>query len=140
MHQRASDAATLLGVSDNRRAVLNVLRWLWDQVCGPVLDALGYVAPPIGAVEDWPRVWWCPTGPFAFLPLHAAGHHAATRTQLDKSIGNEFVKDTVLGRVVSSYTPTLTALNRARGVQLQPESGKLPLACPKSQDKCRYRL
>ena len=20
-----------------------------------------------------PRIWWCPTGPLAFLPIHAAG-------------------------------------------------------------------
>jgi hypothetical protein len=24
-------------------------------------------------VEDRPRLWWCPTGPFAFLPPHATG-------------------------------------------------------------------
>src|SRR5262249_48130738 len=62
----------------------------------PVLCALGMTGPPAG---DWPRIWWCPTGPLAFLPLHAAA-----------SAGGE----SVLDRAVSSYTPTLGALVRAR--------------------------
>jgi CHAT domain-containing protein len=45
-----------------------------------------------------PRMHWCPTGELAFLPLHAAGRCS------------EYV--------VSSYTPTLTALLQARrGIQ-----------------------
>ena len=40
------------------------------------------------------------------LPLHAAG--------LQPRSGHDAVRDTVAGRVVSSYTPTLTALSRAR--------------------------
>lgn len=43
-------------------------------------------------------MWWCPTGPFAFLPIHAAGIYDEENT--------ECVSD----YVVSSYTPTLTAL------------------------------
>lgn len=45
-----------------------------------------------------PRLWWCPTGPFAFLPIHAAG------------IYDEHETDCVADYVVSSYTPTLAAL------------------------------
>jgi CHAT domain-containing protein len=41
------------------------------------------------------------------LPIHAAGHHPRHRT----STGSD---DSVLDRVISSYTPTLTALARAR--------------------------
>ncbi|KAJ7128411.1 CHAT domain-containing protein, partial [Mycena epipterygia] len=44
------------------------------------------------------RLWWCPTGPFAFLPIHAAGIYGAD--------GTNCVSD----YVVSSYTPTITAL------------------------------
>jgi tetratricopeptide (TPR) repeat protein len=86
-------------------AITTTLEWLWDHVAGPVLDALGHVSTPTGR---WPRLWWCPTGALTILPIHAAGHHHTT--------------DTVLDRVVSSYTPTLRALARARdrGEAAQP--------------------
>src|ERR1700761_5735286 len=45
-----------------------------------------------------PRMWWCPTGRFAFLPIHAAGIY-----EKDKG---ECLSD----YVISSYTPTLAAL------------------------------
>ncbi|KAJ7831927.1 CHAT domain-containing protein, partial [Mycena olivaceomarginata] len=45
-----------------------------------------------------PRLWWCPTGPFSFLPIHAAGIYGKDMT------------DCVSDYVVSSYTPTLTAM------------------------------
>lgn len=83
--------------------LLNQLGWLWDAVTGPVLEALSLVTKP--AEEVWPRLWWCPSGLLAFLPLHAAGHHA---TRLDP------VPSTVLDRVVPGYTPTIRALTHAR--------------------------
>ena len=46
-------------------------------------------------------VWWCPTGPLAHLPIHAAGIYAS-----DKSHAGPCVPDFV----VSSYTPTVSAL------------------------------
>jgi tetratricopeptide (TPR) repeat protein len=94
------------GDSDAELALTAILGWLWDTITGPVLDALNLRAPPDGD-DAWPRLWWCPTGLLAFLPLHAAGHHA---TRFDP------VPLTVLDRVVSSYTPTLRALLHARRV------------------------
>jgi hypothetical protein len=85
----------------------SALGWLWDAAMEPVLDALGYTGrPPSGT---WPRVWWCPTGPLALLPLHAAGHHTDPRPT-----GDERAPRTVMDRVVSSYTPTIRALRHAR--------------------------
>ena len=79
----------------------------------PVLAALGYTRTPQGRVEDWPRVWWCSTGPATVLPLHAAGRHPRTATQHAAMGEAAAVADTVAGRVISSYTPALTALARA---------------------------
>ncbi|MDT7789243.1 MAG: hypothetical protein QOF58_7662 [Pseudonocardiales bacterium] len=62
-----------------------VLEWLWDTTASPVLERVTAA-----------RVWWCPVGIAAQLPLHAAGHHRAGISVFD--------------RVVSSYTPSLTAL------------------------------
>ncbi|MGY1673071.1 CHAT domain-containing protein [Geodermatophilus sp. SYSU D00710] len=85
---------------------LRVLEWLWDAAAQPVLEHLGYTG---GRDEEHlPRLWWSPVGPLAVLPLHAAGRH--TR---DLSADGP-VADSVPGRLVSSYTPTLAALLRAR--------------------------
>jgi tetratricopeptide (TPR) repeat protein len=89
----------------SRHAILDVLGWLWDVLAEPVLAALGHTGPP-QAGERWPRVWWCPTGPLTVLPIHAAGYYPRHRTT---TAGIQ----TVLDRVISSYTPTLTALTRA---------------------------
>ncbi|MFD8690554.1 CHAT domain-containing protein [Streptomyces sp. NPDC059651] len=77
------------------------LGWLWDTIAAPVLGRLGLDAGP-GDGDPWPRLWWCPTGWLSFLPLHAAGR------------GGPDSGTWVMDRVVSSYTPTLRALVRAR--------------------------
>ncbi|KAJ6586579.1 CHAT domain-containing protein [Mycena sp. CBHHK59/15] len=43
------------------------------------------------------RLWWCPTGPFVFLPMHAAGIYGTNTESLTDY-------------VVSSYIPALKAL------------------------------
>jgi tetratricopeptide (TPR) repeat protein len=52
--------------------------------------------------EVRPRIHWCPTGVFAFVPVHAAGIYAGPNQECCSDY------------VVSSYTPTLSALLRAR--------------------------
>ena len=82
-------------------ALSGLLEWLWDTVAGPVLDYLGHTQVP-GPGHDVPRIWWMPGGLLSLLPLHAAGYH------------RERGGRTVLDRVISSYTPTIRALGRAR--------------------------
>jgi CHAT domain-containing protein len=98
---------------ETRTTIENTLTWLWEAVAEPVLKALGHTEPP-GPGEEWPRLWWCPTGLFTLLPLHAA------RRKVPHDGG-----DTVLDRVVSSYTPTLRALLHARN---QPRQHRRPSA------------
>jgi len=69
----------------------------------PVLLGLGLDKP----CSQPSRIWWCPTGDLSFLPLHAAGNY---QTSTPGSSG-----DSVSDFVVSSYTPTLTALVSASG-------------------------
>jgi hypothetical protein len=52
--------------------------------------------------KNRPRIHWCPIGSLVFLPIHAAG------------VYGEGVLDCCSDYVVSSYTPTLSALHRAR--------------------------
>ncbi|KAA2247673.1 CHAT domain-containing protein [Solihabitans fulvus] len=133
-------ALRLLGAPDTDQAartkgedvVLSTLEWLWDEIAEPVLTELGLCA----AVEDgaeWPRLRWCPTGPLAALPLHAAGRHGVDQD-------GAWVGD----RVVSSYAPTLTALlrkdsrrsdgpPRVLGVGLAHTRGGPPLASAQAE-------
>ncbi|KAG2138081.1 CHAT domain-containing protein [Suillus bovinus] len=85
-----------VGPKGNQTALIKALRELWDLVVGPVVENLGGFARP-GS-----RIWWCPTSVFNFLPLHAAGEYK----QKGKSLSQQYI---------SSYTPSLTALIKARG-------------------------
>ncbi|KIM40921.1 hypothetical protein M413DRAFT_445696 [Hebeloma cylindrosporum] len=71
----------------------HVLEVLWISTVEPVIRSLG-----LQKSQSPSRLWWCPTGPFAFLPIHAAGIYNTDRY------------DALSDYVVSSYTPTLKAL------------------------------
>ncbi|KAF5979436.1 hypothetical protein FCOIX_5264 [Fusarium coicis] len=72
------------------------LEWVWKYLAEPCLKELGYED---AAVDDkWPHVWWIATGPLSRFPIHAAG--------LKKR--NE--RDSVLDRVISSYSSSIKAL------------------------------
>ncbi|KAH8811034.1 CHAT domain-containing protein [Xylogone sp. PMI_703] len=80
-----------------------VLRWLWDTVTNPVLDALGFNCPPLSddtTSADWPHVWWIPTGSLRRFPLHAAGRYGA----------DERLHMSVLDRVMSSYSLSIKSM------------------------------
>jgi len=84
--------------------ILDILAWIWDTLTEPVLAALGHTTTPADELP-WPRVWWCPVGILAYLPLHAAGR-AHPRTVLD--------------RVISSYTTTVRGLAYAHAHHPDP--------------------
>lgn len=106
----ALDAAhdTELGIRKQLQAqqdILKTLRWLWDAAAEPVLEELGLIDVP-GVGYTWPHIWWSPGGLLSYLPLHAAGYHDE---------GHDHPQPrAVIDRVVSSYTPTIRALARAR--------------------------
>ncbi|KAG1747723.1 CHAT domain-containing protein [Suillus lakei] len=86
---------TEVGPKGTQPALIKVLMELWDDVVRPVVEKLNEFAP------RGSRIWWCPTSLFNFLPLHAAGAYRAN----GKSLSQLYI---------SSYTPSLTALMRAR--------------------------
>lgn len=92
--------------------VHHVLRSLWVEVVKPILDKLGILRMNSASEGLPPRIWWCPTGPLSFLPLHASGIYGVAEPQ------------SVPDYIVSSYTPTITALtDRVRHIS-PPEAGK----------------
>jgi tetratricopeptide (TPR) repeat protein len=90
-----------------RHTLHHTLGWLWDNIAEPVLSALEYPARE----GELPRLWWCPTASLTALPLHAAGRYPKTAGS-GGAVGVPF-------RVVSSSTPSLAALVKAR---LRPSS------------------
>jgi CHAT domain-containing protein len=76
-------------------ALSATLRWLWDKIVVPILGPGGLDA------GELPRIWWCPTGPLAYLPVHAAGHH-------------DRPGESLFDRAISSYTPGLRTFAASR--------------------------
>ncbi|KAJ7681891.1 TPR-like protein [Mycena polygramma] len=74
-----------------------MLSVLWMKIVKPVLDGLACPALPNPELS---RIWWCPTGPLAFLPIHAAGFYGKDQARGSK-LSDFFI---------SSYTPSLTVL------------------------------
>ncbi|MFC9897015.1 CHAT domain-containing protein [Nocardia sp. NPDC127579] len=104
-----------------QRDIRTVLGWVWDEIAEPVLDHLKLRGEP----GTRPRVWWCPIGQLAWLPLHAAGREVEGTS--DSSVPIEPLplqagrrddegsrECSVPDRVVSSCITTVRALVRAR--------------------------
>ncbi|KAG1738571.1 CHAT domain-containing protein [Suillus occidentalis] len=107
----------------NQTALIKALRKLWDDVVCPVVENLG------GFARRGSRIWWCPTSLFNFLPLHAAGEYREN----GKSLSQQYI---------SSYTPSLTALMRARrrhdrspSVLFAATGQNLPAGAPSTPDR-----
>lgn len=83
-----------------REELADKLRWLWDMVAEPILNEAGMTDAP-SAEAEVPRLHWCPVGPAAFLPLHAAGRHLESGPASDQA---------VIDRVESVYIPKLRML------------------------------
>ncbi|KAG1858875.1 CHAT domain-containing protein [Suillus subluteus] len=84
-------------LATNQGQLTELLRQIWDAVVFPVVKKLeSSLHLPKGS-----RIWWCPTGRFNSIPLHAAGPFLRG----EKGLPN---------RYVSSYTPTLSALLRCQ--------------------------
>ncbi|KAJ7731747.1 CHAT domain-containing protein [Mycena metata] len=81
---------------DRRKRLILILRELWDFVVEPIVRCLEQHKIPRHS-----RIWWCPTAQLSHLPLHAAGPYKKK-------------KDNLPDLYISSYTPTLSALIRAR--------------------------
>ncbi len=94
---KAEQARDLPRQAECRQDLAGILTWLWDVIASPVLDTLR-LNGSIGRTPGLPHIWWIPTGPLSFLPLHAAGTGG----------------DSVTDYAVSSYAPTVRALAYAQ--------------------------
>ncbi|CAE6464338.1 unnamed protein product [Rhizoctonia solani] len=97
-------------------SMASVLELLWKDVVKPILDSLGYIHD--SPTHILPHITWCPTGVLSFLPLHAAGDYTQPRSR-------------VFDYVISSYTPTLSALASSPS-SLSPNSRVLAIGQAKT--------
>ncbi|KAF9456404.1 CHAT domain-containing protein [Collybia nuda] len=80
--------------------VLNdIKKWLWNMVVKPIFSVLQENGFSRG------RLWWCPSGPFTNLPLHAAAPPTS--------------------KYIQSYTPTLDALVHSNSRLTQPDANDI---------------
>ncbi len=96
------------------QVITAALPWLWDAIISPLIPELHAVSSRCAGDGQRPRVWWCPTGPLTFLPLHAAGHH-------------DVPGESVIDNFTSSYTPTLRLLRQARHQATPRTADRAPL-------------
>ncbi|KAG8214373.1 hypothetical protein J3R82DRAFT_9362 [Butyriboletus roseoflavus] len=80
---------------DDGESLEYLLSDLWHLVVSPIVQRL-LPHVPMGS-----RLWWCPSGVFTSIPLHAAGPYRQGEPTLSQIY-------------VSSYTPTIEALIHAR--------------------------
>ena len=106
----ADDVQDRVKILDSKAVDTHLLEWLWDTIAKPVLDEIGFSE---ARSDIWPRLWWIPIGPLARFPLHAAGYH---------SHGT----DTVLDRVISSYSSSVGSLIRSRQISAKSKGLRKP--------------
>ncbi|QRV83581.1 CHAT domain protein [Ceratobasidium sp. AG-Ba] len=114
LHSRCTSRRPVFGAPSTAEVFERILPMLWLNIVKPILGVLGYLVGILMAnvyqhsdktilkVKGdacLPRVTWCATGNLAFLPLHAAGCY-------------EVAGERVYDYIVSSYTPTLSALTK----------------------------
>lgn len=95
------DLVGRFGIEMENSELEDSLRELWRIVVEPVVAVLR--AEDLGLIAG-SRIWWCPTGIAAGLPLHAAGPYVPGEPNLSQIF-------------LSSYSPTLGSLIRARGTE-----------------------
>ena len=74
------------------------------------------------SVNNLIHVWWSLTGPLAFLPIHAAGLYGSSQSSVPGCKLADYV--------VSSYTPTLTALIEGSHPKSQSKPKLLAVGLP----------
>jgi len=118
-----------------------ILEALWSNVVSPILEALAFSVclphfstmisthwPHLIQVPDsdakLPRIWWCPTGSLAFLPIHAAGVYKE---------GKGIPGQTLSEFAVSSYSPTVNVRHSSNSTENSCDSlaGLLMVSQPK---------
>ncbi|KAK0430704.1 CHAT domain-containing protein [Armillaria borealis] len=118
-HSRDTRASRIWSGHAGHDVMSDMLSVLWTTVVKPLFDFLDLKPRDSSSESDPPRLWWCPTGPLSFLPLHAAGLY---NTAEHGTKVYEFV--------ASSYTPTVGILADISNQRSEEFSGLLTVCQP----------
>ena len=88
------------GLRQKNNEFLEYLTWLWHVCVKHVLEHVSTLYKE--QYQTLPRVWWIGCGLASSMPFHAAGIHVNAS------------QENALSKVVSSYTPSVKALNYSR--------------------------
>ncbi|KAF9522166.1 CHAT domain-containing protein [Crepidotus variabilis] len=102
----------------------DILHLLWLHVVKPVCDAIGLKKLPSESLADLPRIWWCGTGPFAFLPLHAAGFYRTGGTTIHDFAISSYI--TTISNLVDSQDVAFSKSSSSALIISQPNTPGFP--------------
>ncbi|KAK6974118.1 CHAT domain-containing protein [Favolaschia claudopus] len=105
---RSSTIFHVEDIDDLLESTLGTTMQLWTKIIQPILNAIAINSP----THHPGRIWWCPTGSLAFLPIHAAGLYGE-----GQQVGSK-----LSDYVISSYTPSLSALLECHHMRSVPQT------------------
>ncbi|EAU93658.2 hypothetical protein CC1G_02888 [Coprinopsis cinerea okayama7 len=122
-----TDSESIPSVDD---AFQSVLATLWTEIVKPIIQTLA-----LAKTDSPKRIWWCPTGPFVFLPVHAAGIYAG------EDGGSDCLSDYAISSYCSSPQELISSCSEPSEdfkllVVIEPEStepGARPLPWTKEE-------
>lgn len=88
------------------------LSWLWEEIVKPILDHLGCVRQ--SSLDNLPRLRWIGAGLASSLPFHAASTNYIKKQ-----------RDSTFDRVISSYIPSIKALDYGKRRLLAKKPGQI---------------
>ncbi|KAF8884223.1 CHAT domain-containing protein [Gymnopilus junonius] len=102
-----------------------LLEEIWVALVEPILQFIWTREELMKLVKakHLPRVWWCRTGPFSFLPIHAAGLYTSCGPQIRLT---DFA--------ISSYLPSLSSAISKPPITVPSEFRLLVVAQPSTPD------
>ena len=108
--QPPTNASVIQWQRYNTHYLQPALRHVWNEITIHIFDKMQILLNGSASTPKC-RIWWYPTGPFAFIPIHATGPKEGG---IDTS-----------NLVISSYVTTLSSLFQAQHKQQQAVKGGL---------------
>ena len=103
------------------------LRTIWEAILIPIFNKLDVPLTP-STVTAQRRIWWYPTGPLTFIPIHAAGPGGAVATDVSRLVISSYV--TYLDSLLQAQKRHRqnTAIHRLKLLAVsQPNTPNLPV-------------
>ena len=94
--ERPTNASTIQRRNYTARFLKPALRTIWNEVLVHIFEKI-HIPLVNSSVPPQRRIWWYPTGPLTFIPIHAVGSGSrvnASRLVLPRLLAGTFLKPT----------------------------------------------